>query len=104
MLSKFEIVLVPGKHSKILLIKVKFSLALIHALLGSFFLLARRSAICEKNGIIPCAFLQNTKTQVVSTIDVLLGGFADYIPVSLRFHSFYEQLQGCGLNSIWLII
>ena len=50
-LSKFESVLVPHKHSSMLQIKGKFSLAFIHALfllLGSFLLLARRQAVCEK--------------------------------------------------------
>ena len=50
-LSTFEGVLVPRKHSSMLRIKAKFSLAFIHALillLGSFLLLARRSAVCEK--------------------------------------------------------
>ena len=51
MLSSFEGVLVPCKHSSMLQIKAKFSVAFIHALillLGSFLLLARRSAVCEK--------------------------------------------------------
>ena len=51
MLSTFEGVLVPRKHSSMLRIKAKFSLAFIHALillLGSFLLVARRSAVCEK--------------------------------------------------------
>ena len=50
-LSMFEGVLVPHKHSSMLRIKAKFSLAFIHALillLGSFLLLAKRSAACEK--------------------------------------------------------
>ena len=50
-LSMFEGVLVPHKHSSMLRIKAKFSLAFIHALvllLGSFLLLARCSAVCEK--------------------------------------------------------
>ena len=50
-ISTFEGVLVPRKHSSMLLIKAKFSLAFIHALivlLGSFLLLAKRSAVCEK--------------------------------------------------------
>ena len=50
-LSTFEAVLVPRKHSSMVRIKAKFSLAFIHALillLGSFLLLARRSAVCEK--------------------------------------------------------
>ena len=50
-LSTFEDVLVPYKHSSMLRIKAKFSLAFIHALiiiLRSFLLLARRSAVCKK--------------------------------------------------------
>ena len=50
-LSTFEGVLVPHKHSTMLRIKATFSLDFIHALiliLGSIFLLARRSAVCEK--------------------------------------------------------
>ena len=68
-LSTFEGVLVPHKHSTMLRIKATFSLDFIHALiliLGSIFLLARRSAVCEKkNGSISCSFPQNMKTQVV---------------------------------------
>ena len=51
LISTFEGVLVPCKHGIMLWIKAKFSLAFIHALillLGSFLLLARRSAACEK--------------------------------------------------------
>ena len=51
MLSSFEGVLVPCKHSSMLQIKAKFSVAFIHALillLGSFLLLARRPAVCKK--------------------------------------------------------
>ena len=50
-LSMFEGVFVSCKHSSMLQIKAKFSVAFIHALillLGSFLLLARRSAVCEK--------------------------------------------------------
>ena len=50
-LSTFEDVLVPRKHSSVLRIKEKFSLAFIHALillLGSFLLLGRCSPISEK--------------------------------------------------------
>ena len=50
-LSTFEGVLVPCKHSSMLRIKTKFSLAFIHALtllLGSFLLLARHSGVCER--------------------------------------------------------
>ena len=50
-LSTFECVLVPYKHSSMLQSKAKFSLAFIHALiiiLGSFLLLARLSGVCEK--------------------------------------------------------
>ena len=50
-LSTFESVLVPRKHSSILQIKAKFSLAFTHALillLCSFLLLASHSAVCEK--------------------------------------------------------
>ena len=53
-LSTFEDALVPRKHSSMLRIKAKFSLAFIHALvllLGSFFQSARRSAVCEKKGL-----------------------------------------------------
>ena len=50
-LSTFEGVFFPCKHSSMLWIKAKFSLAFIHALiiiLRSFLLLARRSAVCKK--------------------------------------------------------
>ena len=50
-LSTFEDVLLPYKHSSMFRIKAKFSLDFIHALiiiLGSFILLARRSAVCKK--------------------------------------------------------
>ena len=50
-LSTYEGVLVPRKHSSMLQIKAKFSLAFIHVLillLGSFLLLARRPAVCKK--------------------------------------------------------
>ena len=50
-LSTFEGVLITRKHSSIFRIKAKLSLAFIHALvliLGSFLLIARRSAICNK--------------------------------------------------------
>ena len=50
-LSTFEGVLLQRKNSSMLWIKAKFSLAYIHALvllLGSFLLLVRRSAVCEK--------------------------------------------------------
>ena len=40
------------------------------------------------------------KTQVVRTIYVPLEGFAGYTPVSFCFHSFYEQLEDYGVNSI----
>ena len=49
--STFQGVLIPCKHNSILRIKAKFSLAFVQALillLGSFLLLARRSAVCEK--------------------------------------------------------
>ena len=84
MLSTFEGVLVPHKHSSMLRIKTKFILDFIHALillLGSFLLLARLSAVCEKKRLHP----------------LLLP------PVSFRFHSFYEQLEGYGVNGIWLM-
>ena len=50
-LSTFEDVLLPYKHSSMLRIKARFSLDFIYALiiiLGSFLLLARRSAVCKK--------------------------------------------------------
>ena len=46
-LSTFEGVLVPRKHSSMFRIKAKFSLAFIHALI-LFLLLARRSILCKK--------------------------------------------------------
>ena len=49
-LSTFEGVLVPCKHSSMLRTKAKFSLAFIHALIllsGHFLLLGRCSAVCE---------------------------------------------------------
>ena len=50
-LLTFEDVLVPRKDSSILRIKAKFSLDFFHVLilfLGSFLLLGKRSAVCEK--------------------------------------------------------
>ena len=50
-LSTFESALVPRKHRSILRINATFSLAFIHALIllfGSFLLLARRSAVCNR--------------------------------------------------------
>ena len=55
-LSTFEGVLVPPKHSSMLQIKVKLSLAFIHVLillLGSFLQLVRHSAVCEKKQLHP---------------------------------------------------
>ena len=107
-LSTFESVLVPRRHSSTLRIKAKFSLAFIHALvllLGSFLLLARGSVEknAKRNRCIPCSFLQNMKIQVVWTIHVPLLGFAGYTPASFRFYFFYEQLENYGVNGIWLI-
>ena len=51
MLTTFEGVLEPRQQNSMLRIKAKFSLAFIHALIllvGSFLLLARRSAVWEK--------------------------------------------------------
>ena len=55
-LSTFEGVLGPCKHSSMLQVKAKFGLAFIHALillLGSFLLLARRLVVCEKKRLHP---------------------------------------------------
>ena len=100
-LSTFEGVLVPRKRSSMLGIKVKFSLAFVHALillLGSFLLLGRRSAVCQKKRLhsllIPPKH-ENTNGS--------LEEFAGYSPVSFRFHSFYEQLEDFGVNDICLM-
>ena len=56
LISMFGGVLVPHKHSNMLQIKAKFSLAFIHALvllLGSFLLLVRCSAVCKKKRLHP---------------------------------------------------
>ena len=43
------------------------------------------------------------KTQVVGKIHVPLEGFAVRTTVSLGFHSFYEQLEGYGVDDICLM-
>ena len=93
------------KHSSMFRIKAKFSLAFIHALillLGSFLLLARRSAVSKKlhSLLIPP---KHENTSCVNDPHVPLEGFAGYTPVSFRFHSFYEQLEEFGVNGIWLM-
>ena len=107
MLSTFEDVLVPRKHSSMLRIKAKFSLAFIHALillLGSFLLLARHSPICEKKRLhsllIPPKH-ENTSgvNDPCSTWRILWL----YSCFFFRFPSFYEQLEDYGVNDIWLM-
>ena len=106
-LSTFEDVLVPYKHSSMLRMKAMFSLAFIHALiiiLRSFLLFWQDvQHYAKRNGCIPCSFLQNVKTQVVWTIHVPLEGFTGYTPVSFRSHSFSEQLEDCGVIGMWLM-
>ena len=103
-LSMFEGALVPCKHSSILRIKAKFSLAFVHALillLGSFLLSARCSAVCEKKQL--DFLLIPPKTENTSGLNVPVEGFTGYTLVSFRFHSFYEQLEDYGVNGIWLM-
>ena len=50
--------------------------------------------------VFPCSFLQTMRTQVVRTIHIPLEGLAGYNPVSFLFHSFYEELEDYGVNSI----
>ena len=105
-LSKFEGVLVPRKHSSILQIKAKFSLAFIHALivlLGSFLLVARSSAVCEKRRLHSLViFPQHENTSGVKD-PCSTWRIRCYTPVSFRFHYFYKQLEDYGVNGIWLM-
>ena len=95
-LSMFEGVLVPRKHSSMLRIKARFSLVFIHALillLGSFLLLGRRSAVCEKKRLHSLLIPPKHENTSGVKIHAPLEGFAGYTPVSFSFHSFYEQLE-----------
>ena len=82
-------------------IKAKFSLAFIHALillLGSFLLLTRRSAVCEKKRL-HSRFIP-PKHENTSGMNDPFEGFASYTPASFRFHFFYEQLEVYDVNEI----
>ena len=93
-LLRFEDVLVPRKHSSILRIKAKFSLAFFHVLilfLGSFLLLEKRSAVCEKKRL--HSLLTPPKHEKGSGVNNLCstGGICWlHTPISFRLHSFYE--------------
>ena len=94
-ISTFEGVLAPRKHSSMLLIKAKFSLAFIHALivlLGSFLLLAKRSAVCKKKRLHFLLILP--KHENTSGVNDPCSTWRIHwlYSVSFRFYYFYEQI------------
>ena len=106
----FEGVLVPRKLSSILWIKAKFSLAFIHTLillLGSFLLLARRSAVCDKKRL--HSVLIPPKDENTSGVNnpcscwSIRWLYYCLFCFLFRFHSFYERLEDYGVNGIWLM-
>ena len=103
-LLTFEDVLVPRKHTSILRIKAKFSLAFFHVLilfLGSFLLLRKLSAVCEEKRL--HSLLTPPKHEKGSGVNDLCSTGRIcwlYTPISFRLHSFYEQLEDYGVNGI----
>ena len=95
--STFEGIFVPCKHSSMLWIKARFRLAFIHALillLGSFLLLARCSAVCEKKQL--HSLLSSPKHENTSGVNNLCSSWTIHWLYS-HFFSFSFFLWTAGI-------